>query len=173
MPAPKKASQKKKPQATGKAKADAQNTAQEEKKTISGASTRIFGKTQKEAEAAINKMHDDLATALEIARARSLANASDWDATNHEQGAEIAIPLLTILRSLSANNLEAGNKAGQRESHKHFLNAQAITDAIQNSTGGAIDKGHLNDLISIEAKEQHVLDLHNTQIWEKRQKKNS
>lgn len=173
MPAPKKASKKKKPQETGKAKADAQNTAQEEKKTISGASTRIFGKTQETAETAINKMHDDLATALEIARARSLANAKGWDATSHDQGAEMAIPLLTILRSLAANNLEAGNKAGQRESHKHFLNAQALTDAIQNSTGGAIDKTHLNDLIASEGREQHVADLHNTQIWEKRQKKNS
>ena len=173
MPTAKKAS-KKKPQATEKAKAEAQNTAQEEKpKAISGASTRIFGKTQEDAEAAINRMHDTLNDALEIARVRALANAAGWNGTCHDHGASLAIPLLTILRSLNANNLSHGGTSGQRAGHKHFLNHQALTDAIQNSTGGKIVKEQLNDLIYSEGQETHATDLHSMPIWVPKKKKDS
>ena len=95
MPAKKKA--KTGPQASGKAKADAQKTATaEEQKApqISGASTRIFGKTEEEATAIILQIQEEMTTAIEEASKRALEAAQGWDATNHRQGLEMAAPIL-------------------------------------------------------------------------------
>lgn len=171
MPNSKKAS-KKKPQEKENAKAEAQNAAKT--KVASNAAGRVFGTTQEEAEKAIVEMEQRITEALSTAFNRAFAAAKNWDASSHEQGLEIATPIVTILKSLTAQNLEPGGQAGRRDGFKHFANLQALVDAVSNSTGGTIRSADLNNAVAKEAQEEYVRNLHDFKIWiSKRDKKKS
>lgn len=166
MPAKKKAA-KTGSQASGKAKADAQNSATAEQKApqISGASTRIFGKTEEEATAIILQIQEEMTTAIEEASKRALEAAQGWDATNHRQGLDMAAPIMTVLKILKGENLLGGGASGRRDQIKHFLNLPAISDATSNSTGGEIKATTLNDAVAQEAQEPYAKRLFDFKIW--------
>jgi len=175
MPAKKKQG-KTTPKASSEAKAEAQNTATAEEKTepkISGASTRIFGKTEEEATSFILRIQEEMLTAVEEATQRALTAAQGWDASSHRQGLDIAVPFMTLLKTLKGENLKSGGASGRRDSYKHFFNLPALTDATSNSTGSSIKAAQLNDAIAQEAKEPYAQRFFDFKIWESKGRKST